>query len=68
MNEFIKERARLVRSLAYKADPFTQIRLLKLAQRYEGQLGKASAHGAQRGDASPGSALHPNKEPTDRRP
>ena len=38
MNEFIEERARLVRLLADKADPFTKVRLLKLAERYDDQL------------------------------
>lgn len=36
MNEqFFHERAREVRSLAEKADPFTRMRLLELADRYE---------------------------------
>jgi hypothetical protein len=38
MKEFIEERARLVRLLADKADPFTKVRLLKLAERYDEQL------------------------------
>jgi hypothetical protein len=38
MNAFIEERARLVRLLADKADPFTKVRLVKLAERYEEQL------------------------------
>jgi hypothetical protein len=38
INEFIEERARLVRLLADKADPFTKVRLVKLAERYEEQL------------------------------
>lgn len=38
MREFIEERARLVRWLADRADPFTKIRLLKLADRYDNQL------------------------------
>jgi len=42
MNEFIEERARLVRLLADKADPFTKVRLLKLAERYDDQLGLRS--------------------------
>ena len=42
MNEFIEGRARLVRMLAHKADPFTKDRLLKLAERYDEQLGLAS--------------------------
>lgn len=32
---FVKERAKTVRALAEKADPFTRIRLLELADRYE---------------------------------
>jgi hypothetical protein len=39
MKEFIEERARLVRLLADKADPFTKVRLLKLAEKYDEQLG-----------------------------
>ena len=39
MNEFIEERARLVRILADKADPFTKVRLVKLAEKYDEQLG-----------------------------
>ena len=35
MNELIEERARLVRMLAYKADPFTKVRLVKLAEKYD---------------------------------
>jgi hypothetical protein len=38
MDEFIEERARLVRLLAEIADPFTKIRLLKLADNYDGRL------------------------------
>jgi hypothetical protein len=36
--EFIAERARLVRSLADKADPFIKVRLIELAERYEREL------------------------------
>jgi hypothetical protein len=39
MDEFIEERAKLVRWLAERADPFTKIRLLSLAERYEDRLG-----------------------------
>ena len=42
MKEFIEGRARLVRMLAHKADPFTKDRLLKLAERYDEQLGLGS--------------------------
>jgi hypothetical protein len=38
MDEFIEERAKLVRLLAERADPFTKIRLLKLADHYDGRL------------------------------
>jgi len=41
-SEFIEGRARLVRMLAHKADPFTKDRLLKLAERYDEQLGLGS--------------------------
>jgi hypothetical protein len=42
MNEFIEERARLVRILADKADPFTKVRPVKLAEKYDEQLGLGS--------------------------
>ena len=42
MNEFIEARVRLVRELADKADPFIRVRLLKLAERYDQQLGLRS--------------------------
>ena len=42
MNQFIEERAKLVRSLAEKADSFTKARLLKLAEHYEGRLREPS--------------------------
>ena len=48
MNEFIEERARLVRLLADKADPFTKVRLLKLAERYDEQLGLGSKPASHR--------------------
>jgi hypothetical protein len=38
MEEFIEERAKLVRSLADRADPFIKVRLIKLAERYEHEL------------------------------
>jgi hypothetical protein len=38
IEEFIEERARLVRSLADKADPFIKVRLIELAERYERKL------------------------------
>jgi hypothetical protein len=42
VEEFIEERAKLVRSLADKADPFIKIRLIKLAERYERELQQRS--------------------------
>ena len=42
MKDFIEERAKLVRSLADKADPFIKRRLLALAERYEERLTPAS--------------------------
>lgn len=39
MDEFLEQRAKLVRWLAERADPFTKIRLLNLAERYEDRLG-----------------------------
>ena len=42
MKEFIEGRASLGRMLAHKADPFTKDRLLKLAKRYDEQLGLGS--------------------------
>ena len=41
-DEFLKDRAKTVRSIADNADPFTKERLLKLAERYEGRLGRPS--------------------------
>ena len=38
MDEFIEERAKLVRLLAEMADPFTKVRLLKLADHYDSRL------------------------------
>jgi hypothetical protein len=38
MDEFIAERVKLVRQLADRADPFTKIRLLKLADHYDDRL------------------------------
>jgi hypothetical protein len=35
MKQFMEERARVIRSLADKADPFTRTRLLTLAKKYE---------------------------------
>lgn len=42
MSEFGEERAKVIRSMAGTADPFTKLRLLALAQKYESQLGKPS--------------------------
>jgi hypothetical protein len=41
-DDFLRERARAVRAIAEKADPFTKKRLLKLAERYEGGAGRPS--------------------------
>jgi hypothetical protein len=38
MDKFIAERVNLVRLLADRADPFTRIRLLKLAEIYDEKL------------------------------
>jgi hypothetical protein len=38
VEEFIEERAKLIRSLADRADPFIKVRLIKLAERYEHEL------------------------------
>jgi hypothetical protein len=40
--EFLRERARAVRSLAERADPFTKKRLLALADSYEKQVSPPS--------------------------
>jgi hypothetical protein len=40
MSEFIEERTRVIRSMASTADPFTKLRLMALAEKYERQLGK----------------------------
>jgi hypothetical protein len=42
ISEFAEERAKVIRSMASTADPFTKLRLLALAQRYEIQPGKPS--------------------------
>jgi hypothetical protein len=43
MNEdFYKQQAQRARDLAQKADPFTKRRLLELADRYDGKVGKPS--------------------------
>jgi hypothetical protein len=41
-DEYLKEQAQRVRMLAEKADPFTKRRLLDLADRYDGKLGRPS--------------------------
>jgi len=41
-DEFLKERARIVRSLAEKADPFIKKRLLDLVEKYEEKIGQPS--------------------------
>ena len=53
-DEFFAERVKLVRQLADRADPFTKIRLLKLAERYDERLGLSSkAHVAAQGTDRP---------------
>jgi hypothetical protein len=48
MNEFIAERVKLIRQIADKADAFTKIRLLKLAEAYDQRLGLRSKAAHQR--------------------
>ena len=48
MKDFIEERVRLIRMLADKADPFTKVRLVKLAEKYDEQLGLGSKPARQR--------------------
>jgi len=38
--EFLKERVRLIRDLAEKADPFIKRRLMDLANNYDARLGR----------------------------
>jgi hypothetical protein len=40
--EFLKERVRLIRDLADKADPFIKRRLMDLANNYDARLARAS--------------------------
>ena len=40
--KFLKERAKTVRDLAEKADPFIKKRLLDLADQYDSRIGKPS--------------------------
>ena len=40
--QFLKDRARIVRDLADQADPFIKQRLLDLAERYERRIGQPS--------------------------
>ncbi len=42
MHDFFEERAREVRWLADMADPFTKVRLFKLAERYDRERGIGS--------------------------
>ena len=41
-DEYFRERALVVRTIADKADPFTKKRLLALADRYDAQFGRPS--------------------------
>jgi hypothetical protein len=44
MKQFIEGRVRLIRLMADKADPFTKVRLLKLAERYDDRVGLRPMH------------------------
>jgi hypothetical protein len=41
-DEFLKQRVRLIRDLADKADPFTKRRLMDLARSYDARLARPS--------------------------
>ena len=41
-DEFLKQRARLIRELADKADPFIKRRLMDLARNYDARLARPS--------------------------
>jgi hypothetical protein len=41
-DEFLRQRARFIRALADKADPFTKRRLMDLARNYEARLAPPS--------------------------
>jgi hypothetical protein len=53
-DEFCRERARTVRALAERADPFIKRRLLQLAQHYERRITRPDPGG----DVSPDSEAH----------
>jgi hypothetical protein len=53
MKQFMEERARVIRSLADKADPFTRTRLLTLAEKYELRV-RDGVDGNSQGRAAPG--------------
>ncbi|MDH6263793.1 hypothetical protein [Bradyrhizobium sp. BR13661] len=40
--QFLRDRAKIVRDLADKADPFTRRRLLDLAEQYDRRIGRPS--------------------------
>jgi hypothetical protein len=54
-DDYFKQQADRVRSLAEGADPFTKKRLLDLAERYDAKLGRPSA--ATRQLKAPGNLL-----------
>ena len=62
MEEFIEERAKLVRSLADKADPFIKIRLIKLAERYEHALWMRSRTVSAQRSVGLSQILHPSNK------
>jgi len=59
-DEFCRERARTVRSLAEQADPFIKKRLLQLAAHYERRINQPQKADRDRPDlSSPGSPTRP---------
>jgi len=61
MKQFIEERVRLIRLMADKADPFTKVRLLKLAESYDERFGLRSKPMHQRKDLPPISIGSPER-------
>ena len=62
MEEFIEERAKLVRSLADKADPFIKVRLIMLAERYEHELWMRSRTVSAQRPVGLSQILHPSSK------
>jgi hypothetical protein len=62
MEEFIKERAKLVRSLAERADPFIKVRLIMLAERYEHELWMRSRAVTAQRPVGLSQILHPSSK------